>query len=86
MTDDDKSLGDQHTFDGETPGKPDAADASLGDEKTYAGGANVGPSSLGDEMTFSGVAEGLDDDLVDDGMQIIDLDERYTTESVLGKG
>ena len=83
MTNDDKSLGDQNTFDGETA---EERDNSLGDEMTYAGGASAGPSSLGDEMTFAGVADDLEDDLVDDGMQVVDLEERYTIESVLGKG
>ena len=84
MTNDDKSLGDQNTFDGEISDEADAN--SLGDEKTYAGGANAGPSSLGDEMTFGGDAAGLDDDLYDDQMEIVDLESRYTTDGVLGKG
>ena len=85
MTDDDKSLGDQHTFDGETP---DDRDNSLGDEMTYAEpeSENVSPESLGDEMTFAGVADDLDDDLVDDGMEVIDLEKRYTIDGELGKG
>ncbi len=65
--DDDKSLGDQNTFDGEVPS------------------SNRGPQSLGDEATFGGDT-GTIDDAFDDGMEVVDLAARYTTEGTLGKG
>ncbi|MEO2035956.1 MAG: protein kinase, partial [Planctomycetaceae bacterium] len=81
--DDDKSLGNQHTF---TGGADDAAPKSLGDQATFAGdGLGSGTQSLGDQSTFGG--GGPDGDAVfDDTMEVVDLSARYTIEGVLGKG
>ena len=84
--DDDKSLGDQNTFNGENRDERDAGPESLGDEMTFAGGPGVGgPQSLGYEATFGGDS-GSVDDAFDDDMEIVDLAARYTTEGMLGKG
>ena len=82
--DDDKSLGDQNTFNGEGQEK-DNGPQSLGDEMTSGGGMGQGgPQSLGDEATFGG--GGSVDDAFDDDMEVVDLTARYTTEGMLGKG
>ncbi|MDB4664531.1 protein kinase [bacterium] len=84
--DDDKSLGDQNTFNSENLDERDAGPESLGDEMTFAGGPGVGePQSLGDEATFGGDT-GSVDDAFDDDMEVVDLAARYTTEGMLGKG
>ncbi len=84
--DDDKSLGDQNTFNSEGRDEKHAGAESLGDEMTFAGGRGLGePRSLGEEATFSGDV-GSVDDAFDDGMEIVDLVSRYTTEGTLGKG
>jgi serine/threonine protein kinase len=81
--DDDESLGDQQTFSGKV--ERDDSPKSLGDEGTYAGGPGVKePQSLGDQATFGDA--GGDDEPFDDGMEVVDLSARYTTEGVLGKG
>ena len=84
--DDDNSLGDQNTFNSEGRDEKHAGAESLGDEMTFAGGRGLGePRSLGEEATFSGDV-GSVDDAFDDGMEIVDLVSRYTTEGTLGKG
>ncbi len=84
--DDDKSLGDEKTFNNEGRDERDAGPESLGDEMTFAGGPGVGgPQSLGDEATFGGDS-GSVDDAFDDDMEVVDLAARYTTEGILGKG
>ena len=79
--DHDKSLGDQPSIAG-TGGGEDHGPQSLGDQATFAGGAlGSGTQSLGDQSTMGG-AEG--DMAFDDGMEIVDLAARYTTEGVRG--
>ena len=66
---------------------PDYED-SLGEQNTFDGGepdSDREPLSLSDEATFGG-DNGSADDAFDDGMEVVDLDVRYTIESVLGKG
>ena len=58
---------------------------SLGDERTFAGGRSNDPHSLGDEVTLGGGGNDLDGSF-DDGMEIVDLEARYTFEDVLGRG
>ena len=86
MTDDEKSLGDDATLGGESPER-DIDAQSLGDQPTHGDHSqmdSVGDSSsLGDQLTFGGDESG---GALDDGMQITDLDERYTIEGELGKG
>jgi serine/threonine protein kinase/tetratricopeptide (TPR) repeat protein len=83
--DHDKSLGDQPSIVGGGGGK-DQGPQSLGDQATFAGGAlGSGTQSLGDQSTIGG--GGTDRDMsFDDGMEVVDLSARYTTEGVLGKG
>jgi len=67
---------------------PDYED-SLGDQNTFDGTPNPndrGPQSLGDQATFGGEPADDFDDFFDDDMEVVDLDSRYTTEGVLGKG
>ena len=61
-------------------------DQSLGGEQTFSGKVerDDAPQSLGDQSTFGDV--GGDDEPFDDGMEVVDLSARYTTEGVLGKG
>jgi serine/threonine protein kinase len=81
--DDDQSLGGEQTFSGKV--ERDDSPQSLGDEGTYAGGPGVRDmQSLGDQSTFGDA--GGDDEPFDDGMEVVDLSARYTTEGVLGKG
>ena len=81
--DDDQSLGGDQTFSGKV--ERDDSPQSLGDEGTYAGGPGVRDTqSLGDQSTFGDA--GGDDEPFDDGMEVVDLSARYTTEGVLGKG
>ncbi|HIL95145.1 MAG TPA: hypothetical protein EYG51_04420, partial [Pseudomonadales bacterium] len=63
---------------------PDPED-SLGGE-TLDGDAKADPAqqSLGDQPTFGDA--NTEDELIDDGMELVDLSTRYTEESVLGKG
>ena len=84
--DHDKSLGDQPSIAG-TGGGEDQGPQSLGDQATFAGGAlDADSQSLGDQSTMGG-GGGTDSDMsFDDGMEIVDLSARYTTESTLGKG
>jgi serine/threonine protein kinase/formylglycine-generating enzyme required for sulfatase activity len=83
MPNNDQSLSDQNTFDGDSK---DTGPKSLGDEKTFSGGARqTGPQSLGDEQTFGGSAPDSDSQF-DDGMEVVDLSARYTIEGILGKG
>ncbi|MEC8431937.1 MAG: protein kinase, partial [Planctomycetota bacterium] len=85
MPGDDDSLSDGQTFDGGA-GPSDSGPQSLGDEATYAGGMGAGGrQSLGDEVTFGGDSGSFDDAFYD-GMEVVDLAARYTTEGVLGKG
>ena len=61
-------------------------DNSLGDQNTFDGGeqpSDRGSQSLGDEVTFSGDV-GSADDAFEDGLEIVDLEARYTTEGMLG--
>ena len=90
MTDDDKSLGDDATLGGESPEQ--GVDAqSLGDQSTHGDhsqmdsvGDSVGDSpSLGEQLTFAGEGAG---EAVNDDMEIVNLESRYTIERVLGKG
>ena len=84
MPEDDKSLSDQPTFSGGRQPQ-DEGPQSLGDEHTFSGGVQNDPQSLGDEATFGDVA-GVGEAAFDDGMEVVDLAARYTTEGVLGKG
>jgi serine/threonine protein kinase len=79
MPDHEDSLGGE-TFSGEE--QQDAAEQSLGDGATMGG--DTAGHSLGDQSTFGDA--NVDDELFDDGMEIVDLSTRYTEESVLGKG
>jgi len=47
-------------------------------------GGDTAAHSLGDQSTFGDV--NVDDELFDDGMELVDLSTRYTEEGVLGKG
>ncbi|MEO2035202.1 MAG: hypothetical protein ABGZ35_24245, partial [Planctomycetaceae bacterium] len=80
--DDEQSLGGDQTFSGKV--ERDDSPQSLGDQGTYAGGPGVRDTqSLGDEATF-GDAAGGGEAPFDDGMEVVDLTARYTTEGVLG--
>ena len=62
---------------------------SLGDQNTFDGGKNrseLASRSLGDEATYTGGEFGDIDDGFTDDMEVVDLESRYTTEGVLGKG
>jgi serine/threonine protein kinase len=85
--DHDKSLGDQPSITENGGGGGDQGPQSLGDQATFAGGAlDSGTQSLGDQSTMGG-GGGTDGDMsFDDGMEVVDLSSRYTTEGVLGKG
>ena len=63
---------------------PDPED-SLGGE-TFSGEESLDPrdQSLGDGVTFSDA--NIDDEMFDDGMEVVDLSTRYNEEGVLGKG
>ena len=61
---------------------------SLSDQHTFhgnPGGNDDSPQSLGDQATFGDMSSG-GEAVFDDGMEVIDLDARYKTEFVLGKG
>ncbi len=73
------SLGGE-TFSGEE--QQDSAEQSLGDGATMGG--DTAAHSLGDQSTFGDA--NMDDELFDDGMELVDLSTRYTEEGVLGKG
>ena len=63
-------------------------DQSLSDQHTFhgdPGGNDDSPQSLGDQPTFGDASSG-GEAVFDDGMEVIDLDARYKTEGVLGKG
>ncbi|MBT5126236.1 MAG: protein kinase, partial [Planctomycetaceae bacterium] len=79
MPDHEDSLGGE-TFSGEE--QQDPAEQSLGDGATMGG--DTAAHSLGDQSTFGDA--NVDDELFDDGMEVVDLSTRYTEESVLGKG
>ena len=79
MPDHEDSLGGE-TFSGEE--QQDPAEQSIGDGATMGG--DTAAHSLGDQSTFGDA--NVDDELVDDGMEIVDLSTRYTEEGVLGKG
>ena len=79
MPDHEDSLGGE-TFSGEE--RQDPAEQSLGDGATMSG--DTAAHSLGDQSTFGDA--NVDDELFDDGMEVVDLSTRYTEESVLGKG
>ena len=79
MPDFDDSLGGQ-TLGGDN--NDDRFEKSLGDEHTMGGDTDV--NSLGDASTLGDA--NIDDDLLDDGIKLEDLSERYTEEGVLGKG
>ena len=79
MPDHEDSL-DGETLVGEV--KADAAEQSLGDGHTMGG--DTAAHSLGDQSTFGDA--NVDDELFDDGMEVVDLSTRYTVEGVLGKG
>jgi formylglycine-generating enzyme required for sulfatase activity/serine/threonine protein kinase len=83
MPDHEDSLGGD-TLDGDA--KADRAEQSLGDGATMGDTDTANPSSMGDQLTSAGTDEVLGVNLGDDDMQIIDLDDRYAIESVLGKG
>ena len=59
---------------------------SLSDDATFGDQPLRGPQSLGDESTFGDGLGGPDSELIDDDMEIVDLEARYTIESTLGKG
>jgi serine/threonine protein kinase len=79
MPDHEDSLGGE-TFSGEE--QQDPAEQSLGDGATMGG--DTAAHSLGDQSTFGDA--NMDDELFDDGMEVVDLSTRYTEEDVLGKG
>ena len=79
MPDHEDSLGGE-TFSGEE--QQDPAEQSLGDGATMGG--DTAAHSLGDQSTFGDA--NVDDELFDDGMEVVDLSTRYTEEGVLGKG
>ena len=79
MPEHEDSLGGE-TFSGEEQQGP--AEQSLGDGATMGG--DTAAHSLGDQSTFGDT--NVDDELFDDGMEIVDLSTRYTEEGVLGKG
>ena len=79
MPDHEDSLGGE-TFSGEE--QQDPAEQSLGDGATMGG--DTAAHSLGDQSTFGDA--NVDDELFDDGMELVDLSTRYTEEGVLGKG
>jgi serine/threonine-protein kinase len=79
MPDHEDSLGGE-TLDGEE--QQDPAEQSLGDGATMGG--DTAAHSLGDQSTFGDA--NVDDELFDDGMELVDLSTRYTEEGVLGKG
>jgi len=79
MPDFDDSLGGQTLGDDDNENR---FDKSLGDEHTMGGDTDV--NSLGDASTMGDA--NIDDDLLDDGIKLEDLSERYTEEGVLGKG
>jgi formylglycine-generating enzyme len=79
MPDHEDSLGGD-TFSGDA--KADPAEQSLGDGATMGG--DTAAHSLGDQSTFGDA--NVDDELFDDGMEVVDLSIRYTEEGVLGKG
>jgi hypothetical protein len=85
--DHDKSLGDEPSIAGTGGGGGDQGPQSLGDQATFAGDAlDADSQSLGDQSTMGG-GGGTDGDMsFDDGMEVVDLSARYTTEGVLGKG
>ncbi len=72
--DHDKSLGEQHTFDGGAK-RAESSQQSLGDQSTFGGGD---ASSMAD---LDGLVGGADLE-----MEIVDLAARYTVEKTLGKG
>ena len=79
MPDHEDSLG------GETFGddaKSNRAERSLGDGATMSG--DTASHSVGEQSTFGDA--NVDDELFDDGMELVDLSTRYSEESVLGKG
>jgi len=78
MPDHEDSLGGE-TFSGEE--QQDLAEQSLGDGATMG---DTAANSLGDQRTFGDA--NTEDDLFDDGMELVDLSTRYTEEGVLGKG
>ena len=62
---------------------------SLGDQNTFQGQAkpshqDLDTRSLGDQATFAGGAD--QGDFEDDGMEIVDLEARYSIQKTLGKG
>jgi len=80
MPDHEDSLGGE-TFSGEE--QQDPAEQSLGDGHTMGG--DTAAHSLGDQSTFGDA--NVDDELFDDGMELVDLSSRYTDEGVvLGTG
>ena len=76
MPDPEDSLGGE-TFSGEE--QQDSAEQSLGDGATMGG--DTAAHSLGDQSTFGDA--NVDDELFDDGMELVDLSTRYTEESVV---
>jgi serine/threonine protein kinase len=81
---DNKGLSDPRMFSGGSRNCDDSP-KSLGDQATYGGGFSRESKSLGDQATY-GDSSGDGDAVVDDGMEVVDLQARYTTEAVLGKG
>ena len=79
MTQHEDSLGGE-MLDGEE--QQDPAEQSLGDGATMGG--DTAAHSLGDQSTFGDA--NVDDELFDDGMELVDLSTRYSEEGVLGKG
>lgn len=68
-------------------------DASLSDQPTFEGGAQVsGTASLGDQSTFGGGDASSMSDIgcaatdADFDMEVVELSSRYTIEDTLGKG
>ena len=78
MPDHEDSLGGE-TFSGEE--QQDLAEQSLGDGATMG---DTAANSLGDQPTFGDA--NTEDELFDDGMELVDLTTRYKEEGVLGKG
>ena len=79
------SLGDGVTGSDVEPSGPEDAQ-SLGDQHTFDGVAkDTSPQSLGDAQTVGGTDPDGETPF-DDGMEVVDLADRYTIEGVLGKG
>ena len=84
-SDDERSLGDQASSH-RSSSTGSEVQPSLGDQASLVGGRHASDTqSLGDGVTLGGPAPSLDD-AIDDPQEWVDLDARYRTERVLGRG